>query len=118
MALTETPPDGTFVVYNQMVYPITKEITQIGRKSSNDIVIQKPGVSRVHAQIHYEEGQFILYDINSSNGTFINDMRITKGKLKPGTIFYIGDVAMVFVQDKKVTNSLEMDTGELDKRKK
>jgi pSer/pThr/pTyr-binding forkhead associated (FHA) protein len=50
------------------------EITNIGRDATqNDIVIDDPAVSGQHARIKLEKGQFVLYDLASTNGTFIKD---------------------------------------------
>lgn len=49
----------------------------IGRSSNNDIVIANKHVSRQHAVITYREGIFMISDLNSANGTFVNDMMIT-----------------------------------------
>lgn len=107
-------PKGTYIVYNQFVHPINKNITTIGRNEKNDLVIQEESVSRQHAEIRYEDGRFILIDQESTNGTFVKHKRIKWHLLQPGTLFYLGDVALVFAyEDKKVTDSLEKDTGEL-----
>lgn len=97
-----------------MIFPLTKRIIHIGRKSGNDLVIQGPGVSRLHAQIRFENDEFVLYDLNSSNGTFINQRKIKSGVLFSGALIHLGDMSLVYVRDnKKITKNLEMDTGEL-----
>ena len=107
-------PKRVYLVYNQMVHPIIKIVTRIGRNDANDLVLQEDSVSREHAAIRFENGEFVLYDLNSANGTFINHRGIEKQVLKPGALFYLADVAIVFVRDDKhVTDSLSKDTGEL-----
>ncbi len=107
-------PKSVYLVYNQMVHPLTKIVTRMGRSDENDLVLQEDSVSREHAAIRLENGEFVLYDLNSANGTFINHRAIEKRVLKPGTLFYLADVAIVFVRDDKVvTDSLNKDTGEL-----
>lgn len=49
----------------------------IGRSASNDIQIAEQFVSRQHAVIQYREGIFMISDLGSSNGTFVNEKRIT-----------------------------------------
>ncbi len=108
-------PDNTYISYNHIVYPITKEIVYIGRKPENDLVIQATGVSRLHAQIRYENGEFVIYDLNSANGTFVDLTRVESAALVPGALIHIGEVAMIFItKAKKVTDSLEMNTGTLN----
>jgi pSer/pThr/pTyr-binding forkhead associated (FHA) protein len=97
-----------------MVHPILKPVTALGRSENNDVVIKEDSISREHAVIRYEDSEFIIHDLNSSNGTFINRRQIGSKVLKPGTLFYLAEVAIVFVKDdKKVTDSLQKDTGEL-----
>jgi len=64
----------------------------IGRSSNNDIVIADQHVSRNHAVIRYRDGLFLISDLNSSNGTFVNDTRINE----PFPLF-AGDVIRLFV---------------------
>lgn len=107
-------PKGIFLVYNQFIYPIIKSRTRLGRHGDNDLVLTEDAISRFHAEILYDGRDFVLYDMGSSNGTRVNNRGINKSPLKSGTIFYLADVAIVFVQDdKKVTDSLQKDTGEL-----
>jgi len=97
-----------------MIYPITQPITHIGRKADNDMVIKEASVSRFHAQIRVENGRFVLHDLNSHNGTIVNKTRVKELRLKPGMLIHFGEVMVVFVQeDRLVTESLDMDTGEL-----
>lgn len=51
---------------------LTKPVIQIGRHLTNDVVINGKRVSRHHAQIRYEHGQWVLYDLGSTNGVGIN----------------------------------------------
>lgn len=48
----------------------------IGRSSTNDICIPEQHVSRQHAVINYRDGVFVINDLNSANGTFINDQQV------------------------------------------
>jgi pSer/pThr/pTyr-binding forkhead associated (FHA) protein len=50
----------------------------IGRSSTNDIHIPEQHVSRQHAVVNYRDGIFMLNDLNSANGTFVNDQQISE----------------------------------------
>lgn len=76
----------------KMVFELGKMIMTIGRKDTNDIVIENRTVSSNHAALSFEGGLFYITDNNSTNGTFINDMRITKGKICPDDIVRLGSV--------------------------
>ena len=65
------------------------EIT-IGRDPYNDIVIDNPATSRYHATIYRDNGRYIIEDLRSSNGTFVNNFVINKKILEVGDEILIG----------------------------
>lgn len=65
------------------------EIT-IGRGTQNDIQIDNLAVSNEHAKIIRYPDHYIVEDLNSTNGTFLNEKQITKGRLNPNDIVTIG----------------------------
>lgn len=70
--------------------------TTIGRAPDNNIVLNGATVSGYHAEIRYENGQHVLYDKNSRNGSFVNGRRISAPNLvRPGWRIMIGDVELV-----------------------
>jgi pSer/pThr/pTyr-binding forkhead associated (FHA) protein/CDP-diglyceride synthetase len=65
--------------------------TTIGRQSDRKIALSGDNtVSREHARIANEGGRFVIYDMGSSNGTFVNNNRITQQPLSPGDLVQIG----------------------------
>ncbi|NOX54019.1 MAG: FHA domain-containing protein [Planctomycetes bacterium] len=68
----------------------------VGRGARNEIRILDTEVSRRHARIHYEDGVFILTDCNSSNGTYVNGVRIQQRKLRSGDQIQMGRTALLF----------------------
>ncbi|MFH1008388.1 MAG: FHA domain-containing protein [Candidatus Latescibacterota bacterium] len=63
----------------------------IGRMAFNDIVIEDDRVSGQHAELSFEEGQFWIEDLGSTNGTYVNGERITrKSPLKNEDLIKIG----------------------------
>jgi hypothetical protein len=58
------------------VYRLDKPVIHIGRHISNDIVVNDRRVSRYHAEIRIEQGQFILYDLGSLNGLGVNGVLV------------------------------------------
>ncbi len=77
-------------------YPFTgKEIT-IGRLTQNDIVIDNLSVSRKHAIISSTKNGYILCDLGSKNGTFLNGKPVEKAELKNNDIITIGKYKIVF----------------------
>jgi pSer/pThr/pTyr-binding forkhead associated (FHA) protein len=60
-----------------------------------DFVLADPEVSSVHARVERDSGPPILIDANSTNGTFVNDERITSRPLRPGDRVRLGGVQLV-----------------------
>ena len=79
--------------------PVRKKIVTIGRLEDNDITIDNLGVSRHHARISMENNIFILKDLNSLNGTFVNNKRIDSCELNSGDHILIGKHELVFLKD-------------------
>ncbi len=60
----------------KIVFPLTKVRTTIGREASADIVLSDSDVSREHAKIYLMENRVEIRDMDSSNGTYVNNIRI------------------------------------------
>jgi pSer/pThr/pTyr-binding forkhead associated (FHA) protein len=76
-------------------YVLTEGATAtIGRSSNNDIQIAEQHVSRQHAVIRYRDGVFMISDLGSSNGTFVNDEA-----LEEAFPLFAGDVIRLFVPE-------------------
>ena len=72
----------------------------IGRSGDADIQILGKGVSRHHAcVVENDDGQVMLVDLTSRNGTFVGEQRIDRQLLRPGDQFRIGDCDLVFADD-------------------
>ena len=71
--------------------------TNIGRDSSqNDIIIDDVYVSAVHARIRVENGVFYLYDLASTNRTFVNGERVERMMLRDGDTITLGETTLRF----------------------
>ncbi len=77
-------------------YPLRKKVINIGRDSDNDIVLDDPKVSRQHAKMKLEGDSFVIYDLASSNGTFVNGQKIMNETLQDGDEIKIGDTIFAF----------------------
>ena len=68
----------------------------LGRKETNDFVLNDDGASRIHAYISYERHRHILHDAGSLNGTFVNKKPITRYDLKHGDKILIGNTTLIY----------------------
>ena len=76
--------------------PLDKPRLTIGRMPDNDLVIDNPAVSGHHALIFSEEGAFFIEDLGSTNGTFVNDAKIQKEKLKNSDRVTVGKHVLIY----------------------
>lgn len=79
-------------------FPLEKTEIFVGRDLSNDIVINDPEISRRHARLFAQGGSYVLEDLGSTNGTFINGQRLVgPAILRPGDSVTFGErVNLVF----------------------
>jgi pSer/pThr/pTyr-binding forkhead associated (FHA) protein len=80
-----------------MEYPVTGEYTVIGRDKDADIAVKDPLVSRRHVAIIYQEEEFTLKDLGSTNGTIMNGNVIEVASLRHRDKFRIGDTTIQFI---------------------
>jgi predicted component of type VI protein secretion system len=104
------------LVFNKKVikeYPFDKDNMTIGRNEGNDIVIDNLAVSGLHARIDKTEDTYILTDLQSTNGTFVNDKRITSHRLQHKDKIIVGKHLLFFALSKEEQG--EVTEAELDK---
>ena len=80
-------------------------ITTIGRDPSCGVHIDSLGVSRHHAAIHWTGDRFVLTDLSSRNGTFVNKARIRERALANGDAIGTGDCQLRFLYDNRMLPS-------------
>ena len=79
--------DGTEKSYRLQTHrPFT-----VGRDPGNDIILRDPKVSRHHSEIVFERGFFVIHDLASANGTFVNGKRIRVAPLTHGVQIRMGN---------------------------
>ena len=82
---------------NDIAYSLTGGVERIGRESSNDIVISDINASRTHAEIHMEpNGTWIISDLGSTNGLYVNGRRVKSAPLNDADIVLIGTTRLEF----------------------
>jgi pSer/pThr/pTyr-binding forkhead associated (FHA) protein len=92
--ISVTLPDGTDITHE-----LTEDVVTIGRISDNVIQINDVSVSSHHAEITFTGGHHILKDLDSTNGTRVNDRAFTEGPLRDGDRIRFGKIDGRFVSE-------------------
>ena len=107
------------LTFNKQVikeYPFLKDSITIGRNDDNGIVIDNLAVSSYHAKIDKVGSAYIVTDLQSTNGTFVNDQKVVSHKLSHGDNIIVGKHVILFVASEKATEAEPKDQkGKLDK---
>jgi hypothetical protein len=93
------PENAFLIVEGVKVHPLNEAVVNIGRRLENQLVIDDPRVSRNHAQLRAIKGRFVLFDLNSTGGTYVNGQRTSQTVLYPGDVISLAGVALIFGQD-------------------
>jgi pSer/pThr/pTyr-binding forkhead associated (FHA) protein len=72
--------------------PLTRTPLVIGRREACDICLQFSNISGAHCELSYKQGLWILRDLESKNGTLVNDLRMDPGSLR---IVHNGDIISI-----------------------
>jgi pSer/pThr/pTyr-binding forkhead associated (FHA) protein len=94
----EIVSNAFLIIGGSKLFPIEKKVTRIGRSYENDLILQYPQISRRHAEIRYDAGQFEIVDINSTGGTFLNGVKIWQQVLNKGDVITLVNLNLVFGQ--------------------
>jgi DNA-binding NtrC family response regulator len=81
-----------------------KEEVSLGAMADNDVVVNDDTASRYHCKIVQEDTGYVLVDLRSTNGTFVNKVRIREAFLKPGSVIGVGQSQIKFnAKEEQVT---------------
>ncbi len=114
-ANSDSIPDSAFLIVDGVkVFPLTQSVINIGRRLDNQLVIDDPRISRNHAQLRAIKGRFVIFDLNSTGGTFVNGQRTSQSVMYPGDVISLAGVPLVFGQDNPPPRPDLADTGPLN----
>ncbi|MBI5957561.1 MAG: DUF3662 domain-containing protein [Chloroflexi bacterium] len=101
VSIADSPamPAAFLVLDRDRYVPLARTVTNIGRRRDNHIVLDDRRVSRHHGQLRFRFGQFVLYDLASRGGTFVNNTRISECVLRSGDVISLAGVQVVFMID-------------------
>ena len=91
-----TTLDAFLIINGKNHVALDKTTINIGRGVKNDIVLTSAKVSRHHAQIRWRYGKFVLYDLGSRAGTYVNASTIRETVLTAGDVITLADVTIIY----------------------
>src|SRR5216683_7637500 len=77
-------------------FPLDQPGVKVGKAPDNDLVIDHPTVSRNHLIVHRQGDRFLVQDLGSTNGTFIDGAQVREAYLRAGAVLEVGDVKLRF----------------------
>ncbi len=92
--------------------PLTRPTITIGRTPDNDVVIDNPAVSTHHARVSFDDEKFKLEDLNSLNGTFVNQQPVRNAFLKNGDEISIGKHTLAYQDEGGAMPTMQIRTEE------
>lgn len=81
-------------------FRIDKDVSVLGRDGTCDFVVEDETVSRQHVRFRIEGGKFVLFDLGSGNGTFVNGEQVQRTELEDGDVIKVGDSLILFKEAK------------------
>jgi len=95
---------GAFLIVNKQIIPLMKKVTSMGRDFGNDIVFHEDFLSRLHAEIVHDDNKYVLYDKESTSGTFVNGRKVDQCVLNSGDLISLANILVMFVNnDSRIT---------------
>jgi signal transduction histidine kinase len=82
----------------QSTFYTLEDDTTIGRSPENDVCLLDDKVSRRHARLEIRAGRWVLHDLESRNGTYVNEQRVGRQILRGGDVIRVGETTLKFLQ--------------------
>ncbi len=92
-------PKAFLIINGLTTFPLTKPVINIGRDPSNQVHLNDQRVSRLHAQLRLIQGRFVIFDLDSLGGTFVNEAAVSQHVLNPGDVINLAGVPLVYGQE-------------------
>jgi hypothetical protein len=93
------PANAFLIVDGTQVFPLGQRVINIGRRPDNQLAIDDGRISRLHAQLRAIRGRYVIFDLDSKGGTWVNGQRVSQHTLLPGDVISLAGVPIVFGQD-------------------
>jgi hypothetical protein len=92
-------PDAYLIVNGLSTYPLTQPVINIGCDPTNQLILDAPSISRMHAQLRVIKDRFVIFDLGSTEGTFVNGVAVSSHVLNPGDVIMLAGVPLVYGQE-------------------
>jgi len=101
LAELERMPDATsfLILDGRRTVLLTRPMVTVGRSFDNDVILNDSRVSRHHAQLRRRAGRYVIYDLGSSGGTYVNGDRVSECLLQPGDVINLAGVQVIYGED-------------------
>ncbi|OGV74497.1 MAG: hypothetical protein A3K19_23150 [Lentisphaerae bacterium RIFOXYB12_FULL_65_16] len=86
--------------FENRVFELDTNEAVMGRSAECNVHLPLPNVSRVHARVYLVNEEYHVEDMNSTNGTFVNGVRISRCALRNNDLIEVGEAKMLFVEAK------------------
>ena len=97
---TENVPINAFLIVDgTRVMTLDQAVINIGRRPDNHLVLDDLRVSRLHAQLRAIRGRYVIFDLESVGGTWVNGERISQQTLLPGDVISLSGVPIIYGQE-------------------
>jgi hypothetical protein len=103
VSLTPAPPpangiphEAYLIIEGKETYILNLPVINIGRREDNHLVIEDLRISRTHAQLRARMGKYVIFDLGSTGGTFVNGLRITQAVLAPGDVISLAGLTLIY----------------------
>ncbi len=91
--------EDAFLIINGVdLFSINQPVVSIGRRIDNALVLNDPRVSRTHAELRCFRGRWVVFDMGSTGGTYVNGQRVTHSVVYDGDVISLAGVHVIFRQ--------------------
>jgi hypothetical protein len=103
-------PHAFLILDGERTVVLTQPVVSLGRRFDNTVILDDARVSRAHAQLRLRYGRYVVYDLGSTGGTFVNGQRVDECVLRPGDVISLGGVPVIYGEDGASAGGRRQDT--------